>query len=175
MKLTDTKVKNAKPQDKPYSLQDGSGLYLEIRPSGSKFWRYRFWLTPEKDGRYTIGEYPSVSLSDARKQREWAREQVKAGLNPTDVRKQDKAQDNAEKANTFKLVAEEWIDRKRHTWKHATKIQVESFLAINAYPAFGNKAIRDVKASEILAVLQDMEKRGSVNSLPWRGLTPQFW
>ncbi|HDU2651935.1 TPA: tyrosine-type recombinase/integrase [Yersinia enterocolitica] len=164
MKLTDTKVKNAKPQDKPYSLQDGSGLYLEIRPSGSKFWRYRFWLTPEKDGRYTIGEYPSVSLSDARKQREWAREQVKAGLNPTDVRKQNKAQDNAEKANTFKLVAEEWIDRKRHTWKHATKIQVESFLAINAYPAFGNKAIRDVKASEILAVLQDMEKRGSVSS-----------
>lgn len=66
-------------------LQDGQGLYLEVRPTGSKFWRYRYWLTPTKDGRYSIGEYPSVSLSDARKEREWAIEQVKQGLNPTDV------------------------------------------------------------------------------------------
>ncbi|CDH02575.1 Arm DNA-binding domain-containing protein [Xenorhabdus bovienii] len=44
MPLTDTKIKNAKPKDKPYSLPDGNGLYLEIRPTGAKFWRYRFWL-----------------------------------------------------------------------------------------------------------------------------------
>ncbi|HBL5393123.1 TPA: DUF4102 domain-containing protein, partial [Enterobacter hormaechei] len=56
MPLTDTKIRNAKPQEKPYSLQDGQGLYLDIRPTGAKIWRYRFWLTPKKDGRYTIGE-----------------------------------------------------------------------------------------------------------------------
>ncbi|MCK6897072.1 Arm DNA-binding domain-containing protein [Enterobacter bugandensis] len=66
-----------------YSLQDGQGLYLDIRPTGAKIWRYRFWLTPKKDGRYTIGEYPAVSLADARREREWAREQVKQGKNPT--------------------------------------------------------------------------------------------
>jgi integrase len=164
MPLTDTKIKNARPQEKPYTLQDGQGLYLEIRPSGAKFWRYRFWLTPTKDGRYTIGEYPSVSLSDARKEREWAREQVKLGHNPTDIRKRQKQQNVAEASNTFKLVAEEWIDRKSHTWKPATKEQVESFLAINAYPAFGHKPIREVTAHEILAMLRGMEKRGSVSS-----------
>lgn len=164
MPLTDTKIKNARPQEKPYTLQDGQGLYLEVRPSGAKFWRYRFWLTPTKDGRYTIGEYPSVSLSDARKEREWAREQVKLGHNPTDVRKRQKQQNVAEASNTFKLVAAEWIERKAHTWKQATKEQVESFLAINAYPAFGDKAIRDVTAHEILAMLRGMEKRGSVSS-----------
>ncbi|MGP9419313.1 tyrosine-type recombinase/integrase [Ewingella sp. AOP9-I1-14] len=164
MPLTDTKIKNARPQEKPYTLQDGQGLYLEIRPSGAKFWRYRFWLTPTKDGRYTIGEYPSVSLSEARKEREWAREKVKLGHNPTDIRKRQKQQNVAEASNTFKLVAEEWIDRKSHTWKSATKEQVESFLAINAYPAFGHKPIREVTAHEILAMLRGMEKRGSVSS-----------
>lgn len=146
MPLTDTKIKNARPQEKPYILQDGQGLYLEIRPSGAKFWRYRFWLTSTKDGRYIIGEYPSVSLSEARKEREWAREQVKLGHNPTDIRNRQKQQNVAEAANTFKLVAEEWIERKSHTWKPATKEQVESFLATNAYPAFGHKPIRDVTA-----------------------------
>ena len=46
--LTDTKIRTAKPAEKPYVLQDGSGLYLDVRPSGAKVWRYRYWLTPEK-------------------------------------------------------------------------------------------------------------------------------
>ena len=164
MPLTDTKIKNARPQEKPYTLQDGQGLYLEIRPSGAKFWRYRFWLTPTKDGRYTIGEYPAITLSDARKEREWAREQVKLGYNPTDVRKRQKQQRVVEASNTFKLVAMAWIQGKSHTWKLATKEQVESFLAVNAYPAFGDRAIREVTAYEILAMLRDMEKRGAISS-----------
>lgn len=164
MPLTDTKVKNARPQDKPYTLQDGQGLYLEVRPTGSKFWRYRYWLTSSKDGRYTIGEYPSVSLSDARREREWAREQVKLGHNPTDVRKQQKQQNLAESVNTFELVAKEWIEKKRPHWTAGTTQQTENFLAINCYPAFGHKPIRNVTAHEILAVLREMEKRGSVSS-----------
>lgn len=164
MPLTDTKVKNAKPQDKPYSLQDGQGLYLEVRPTGAKFWRYRYWLTPTKDGRYTIGQYPTISLAEARKEREWAREQVKKGLSPTDVRRHEKQQNIAEAANTFRLVAKEWIEKKRPTWTKGTCTQVENFLAINCYEAFGDKPIRDVTAHEILSVLKAMEKRGSVSS-----------
>ncbi|MEA5104742.1 phage integrase central domain-containing protein [Pantoea sp. S18] len=164
MPLTDTKVKTARPQEKPYTLQDGQGLYLEVRASGAKFWRYRYWLTSTKDGRYTIGEYPSVSLSDARREREWAREQVKRGLNPTDVRKKEKQQNLAEASNTFELVAKEWIERKRPNWTAGTCEQVEQFLKINCYPVFGNKPIREVTAHEILAVLRGMEKRGSASS-----------
>ncbi|MFZ4835617.1 tyrosine-type recombinase/integrase [Rouxiella sp. Mn2063] len=164
MALTDTKIKNAKPQDKPYTLQDGNGLYLEVRPTGSKFWRYRFWLTPTKDSRYTIGEYPSVSLSDARRGREWAREQVKLGFNPTDVRKKEKLSNIAEASNTFELVAKEWIEKKRPNWTAGTRVQVETFLKVNCYPAFGKKPIRDVTSHEILFVLQSMERRGSASS-----------
>lgn len=164
MPLTDAKVKNARPKESPYTLPDGHGLYLEVRPSGAKFWRYRYWITPTKDGRFTIGEYPLVSLSEARKHREWAKEQVKKGLNPTEVKKLEKLKQANEAANTFELVAKEWIERKKHTWKEATKEQIESFLAINVYPALGSRPIRDVTAHDLLAVLRTMEARGSVSS-----------
>lgn len=164
MPLTDTKVKNAKAQDKPYSLQDGHGLYLDVRPSGAKFWRYRYWITPTKDGRYTIGEYPSVSLLDARKERSWAREQVKLGRNPTIVKKQDRQHNIAEDRNTFEIVAKEWIEKKRPHWTAGTATQTENFLSFNCYPAFGSKPIRKVTSHDILSVLRDMERRGSVSS-----------
>lgn len=78
-RLTDTRCRTAKPSDAPYLLQDGRGLYLEVRPTGLKVWRYRYWLTPERAGRYTIGHYPTVSLGDARKERERIRAMVAAG------------------------------------------------------------------------------------------------
>jgi hypothetical protein len=97
-------------------LQDGSGLYLEVRPTGAKFWRYRYWLTPEKDGRYTIGEYPSVSLSEARRERERVRELVKQGIHPTQEKKTEKLRQSHERANTFEAIAREWLERKKGKW-----------------------------------------------------------
>ena len=164
MSLTDTKVRNAKPQEKPYQLQDGNGLYLDVRPSGVKVWRYRYWLTPKKDGRYTIGEYPSISLSDARKIREWAREQVKSGSSPKDVKDREKKIKAAQNANTFQLVAEEWISRKSPTWKPATGTQIHNFLSKNVYPVLGDTPIRDITAHDILSILREMENRGAATS-----------
>ena len=84
MPISDTKARTAKPKDKPYKLLDSEGLYLEVRPSGRKYWRYRFNIK-KKEGIYTIGEYPSVSLAEARKERDWARLQAREGLSPNDV------------------------------------------------------------------------------------------
>ncbi|EOC0143753.1 tyrosine-type recombinase/integrase [Cronobacter sakazakii] len=164
MSLTDVKVRNARPTGKVTRLSDSDGLYLEVRTTGAKIWRYRFYLPDGKDSRYTIGEYPAVSLSEARAERDRVRELVKKGVNPTDARRQNKELEKAEAANTFKTVALEWIEKKRPTWTHGTCKQVESFLAINCYPAFGDKPIRDIAAHEILAVLRRMEQRGSVSS-----------
>ncbi|MDE9467309.1 tyrosine-type recombinase/integrase [Xenorhabdus bovienii] len=164
MPLTDTKIKNAKPKDKPYSLPDGNGLYLEVRPTGAKFWRYRFWLTPTKDSRYTIGEYPYIGLADARKERDWAKEQVKKGHNPTDVKKKEKYLAELEKGNTFKAIALEWINKKEPNWSDGTTEQVKTFLDKNCYPAFGDNPIREVTAHDILKVLKSMEARGSASS-----------
>ncbi|PKO50126.1 MAG: integrase, partial [Betaproteobacteria bacterium HGW-Betaproteobacteria-21] len=76
--LTDAKCRAAKPLEKTYRLTDTHGLCLEVRPSGAKFWRYRFRLA-EKQNMHAIGEYPTVSLQDARRARDEARELVRKG------------------------------------------------------------------------------------------------
>lgn len=159
--LTDTKLRTAKPAEKPYILQDGSGLYLEVRPSGAKFWRYRYWLTPEKDGRYTIGEYPAVSLAEARRERERVRELVKLGINPTHEKKTEKLRQSHERANTFEAVAREWLDRKKGKWSPYSHKQATSCLEQNAFPKVGRLPIRKVTAAHLLEILQAMEKRGA--------------
>jgi integrase len=159
--LTDTKLRTAKPAEKPYILQDGSGLYLEVRPSGSKYWRYRYWLTPEKDGRYTIGEYPAVSLAEARRERERVRELVKLGVNPTQEKKTDKLRQSHERANTFEAVAREWLERKKTKWSTYSHKQATSCLEQNAFPKIGKLPIRKVSAAHLLEILQAMEKRGA--------------
>ena len=161
--LTDTKIRTAKPTDKPYILQDGNGLYLEVRPSGSKYWRYRFWLTPEKDGRYTIGEYPAISLSEARRERERAREMVKLGINPTHEKQTDKLRQAVSRATTFEAVTREWLDKKADKLTPYSIKQMTSAFEQNAFPKIGRLPIRSVTAAHLLDVLQTMEKRGAAS------------
>jgi integrase len=159
--LTDTKLRNAKPLANPYKLQDGQGLFLEIRPSGSKFWRYRYWKADGKDGLYTIGEYPDVSLSDARKAREWARDQVKQGLNPTEVKKAERLSQSDENATTFELIAREWIEENKKHWSERYAKQVEDNLEKDVFPTIGAFPIRSVKAAHLLGIIRKVDKRGA--------------
>ncbi len=164
MPLTDTKIRSAKPQEKPYQLQDGQGLYLDVRPSGAKIWRYRFWLTPKKDGRYTIGEYPGVSLADARREREWAREQVKQGRNPTVVKDTEKMVVFGDAANTFSSVANDWYERKCISWAEKTMEVNRGYLDKHILPYIGKIPIKDVKAAHILSIMRSLEKEGNAYS-----------
>lgn len=159
--LTDIKVRSAKPSAKPHKLQDGQGLYLDVRPSGAKIWRYRYWLTPEKDGLFTIGDYPGVSLADARKAREWAREQVKLGLNPTIVKQAEKARRIGEAAETFESVALEWIEHNRDHWSKRYCDQADGYLKADVFPHIGALPIRSVEAAHLLPIIKRVEKRGA--------------
>lgn len=159
--LTDTKVRNAKPTEKPYKLPDGLGLYLDVRPSGAKIWRYRYWMTPEKDGIYTIGEYPGVSLSDARKEREWARDQVKQGINPTHAKEAERLRRMGEAANTFEAIAREWIDQNREHWSARYLYQAETFLGKDVFPKIGSLPIKMVTSAHLLGIIRAVEERGA--------------
>lgn len=159
--LNDTRIRAAKPADKPYTLQDGSGLYLEVRPSGAKVWRYRFWLTSEKDGRYTIGEYPSVSLSDARRERERAREMVKQGVNPTFEKQTDKLRQATVRAETFEAVAREWIGKMKARWTPYYLTQVERGMAGDIFPCIGRLPMKTITAAHVLEILRRAERRGA--------------
>ncbi|HEN3599513.1 TPA: tyrosine-type recombinase/integrase [Yersinia enterocolitica] len=161
MKLTDTKARNAKPQEKAYQLQDGNGLYLDVRPSGVKTWRYRYWITPTKDGRYTIGSYPAVSLAEARRVREWAREQVKNGIAPKEAKAVERDIAKAENANTFEIVAKEWLNKKGEHWAKNSKNQITGFMYNDIFPAIGAMPMREINASHILKIIRDLESRGA--------------
>ncbi|MFP5431467.1 MAG: tyrosine-type recombinase/integrase, partial [Gammaproteobacteria bacterium] len=123
MPLTDTALKTAKPQEKPYRLSDSGGLYIEVAPSGGKWWRlkYRF---EGKEKRLSLGTYPEVSLKDARERRDEARKLVAAGVDPSVHRQATKAAKEAENANTFEVVAREWFGKQSATWasSHADKV-----------------------------------------------------
>lgn len=102
MTLTDTKIRNAKPRNKPQRLFDERGLYLEVSPAGGKWWRlkYRFG---GKEKRLSLGVYPDVSLKDARDRRDDSRRLLADGIDPSDNRKATKAASIDRAANSFEL------------------------------------------------------------------------
>ncbi|MCI5139280.1 MAG: DUF4102 domain-containing protein, partial [Candidatus Electrothrix sp. AR1] len=88
-KLTAVQVRKASQKEKAYKLADGQGLNFHVAPSGKKTWRYRFRLN-NKESTYVLGEYPDMTLEQARKARAEAREKVKAGINPAHERQEQK-------------------------------------------------------------------------------------
>ena len=101
--LNDTQCRNAKAQERPYKLTDGNGLYLEIKAGNNgKVWRYRYELGG-KQGSYTIGDYPNISLSEARQERQRARELVKQGKNPSHIRQDERIRQELADAVTFEM------------------------------------------------------------------------
>lgn len=80
--LTDIQVRNAKPRDKPYKLADGGGMYLEVMPTGSKFWRMSYRQSNGKGNRLTFGSYPETTLAEAREKRTAARRLLRDGIDP---------------------------------------------------------------------------------------------
>src|SRR5208282_3642055 len=134
--LTDSKARSAIADRRPRKLSDGGGLYLHIRPTGSKYWRlaYRF---NGKQKLLAIGVYPEVSLAKARKARQDARDNLALGVDPGENKKESKRKARESSANTFEAVAREWHETKRDWWTtgHAKKI-IDS-LRSNIFPGIG--------------------------------------
>lgn len=156
--LTDAKCRAAKPKEKAYRLTDTHGLCLEVRPSGSKFWRYRFRLA-EKQNMAALGEYPAMSLQDARRARDEARELVRKGINPSHHRELEKAERILALGSTFAVVAGSWIARNEGDWSANYTRQVKARMAGDVFPEIGNYPIADLKPVHVLAVIRKVEKR----------------
>lgn len=118
--LTDIQIKNAKPKDKPYTLADGGGMYLEVMPTGSKIWRMAYRQANGKNNRLTFGAYPEVSLLDARAKRMDARKLKAAGTDPAAIRDDGKRIAADKRANTFEKLAREWHTNRLATWHQTT-------------------------------------------------------
>lgn len=160
MPLTDVKIRQAKPGDAPIKMTDGGGLVLEVRPNGSKLWRYRYRLAG-KENLYAIGSYPEISLADARAERDMARVHVKAGRHPAHVRQTEKAQQLAENRNTFRAVAEDWIEQRLSKRTERYRDQIGKAFAANVYPYIGRLPMREITAAQVLDIMRRMDDRGA--------------
>lgn len=159
--LTETQIKSAKAREKNYKLFDGGGLYIEVPSVGSKRWRFKYSF----DGReklLALGIYPEVTLAEARDHREQARRLVRNGQDPSALRKAAKPQAIADR--TFRVIAEEWLDKKRVTWSANYVDKVRTSLARDAYPALGNRDIGSIKIADMLSVLRAVEARGALET-----------
>lgn len=158
--LTDTQCRNAKAKEKPYKLTDGKGLYLEVRPNGSKLWRYRYRIAG-KENLFAVGDYPAMGLTEARAEREAARKLVKDGIHPAHRRRTETLRRSIEAESTFKAVAEVWIKENTPHWSENYKRQIDQRFAGDAYPLIGALPIRSVTPADVKGVLKKVEKRGA--------------
>jgi integrase len=157
--LTDVGVRNAKPKDgKTSRFRDGGGLWLIVEPSGKKWWKLRV-VFAKKENSFSLGEYPTVSLSGAREGRDKTRRQIAAGIDPGLTRKGEKAQLTGE--GTFEVVARDWYKRNTDNskWSSGHAIDIMSRLENDVFPFIGQRPIAEITANEMLVVLRRIEAR----------------
>jgi integrase len=157
MSLSDTRLKAARPQQRPYKLADSLGLLLLVTPNGGRLWRFRYRYNG-REGMIGLGSYPATSLKDARERRDAARKQLEAGQNPSSVR----AEARDRQGVTFEALATEWLSRQTFTAK--TRSKAEWMLNDLVMPHLGARPINELTAPEILAVLRRIEARGKLET-----------
>lgn len=159
MALTEVTIRNAKPQAKPYKLGDSGGLFLLVTPAGGKLWRMKF-RTAEKEKLLSIGAWPAISLANARKERDKARELLAAGADPAREKQKAKILARTAAANTFADVGREYLDkRKREGAAPRTADKAEYYLSRFA-SNLGRMPIDEITPPDVLAVLRVWENQG---------------
>ena len=161
MPITHVAVVNAKPREKPYRLFDGRGLYLEISPSGGRWWRFKYRFDG-KEKRLSLGVYPDVSLKEARDHLDDVRRKLRAGIDPGEERKiQGKVFQAPPSGATFETVAREWFAKHSPAWAPGHGDKIIRRLELNIFPWLGAKPIADIKPLELLGTVQRTEQRGA--------------
>ena len=162
MPLTDVTVKNTKPSVKAKKLSDAQGLYLEVMPNGSKYWRLKYRFSG-KEKRLALGVYPEVSLAEAREKRDQARKLLKSGIDPSEARKEEKLQQLANTENSFETIAREWHENQKLSWTPRHASYVLRRLEADLFPALGVSPICNITAPQLLGALRVIESRGAID------------
>lgn len=163
MPLSDTAIRAAKPKEKTYLMTDGEGMYLEITPSGGKWWRFKYRFDG-KQKRISLGTYPDTGLKEAREKRQEARRQLAAGIDPGESRKAQKAAGAEDNPNSFEVIAREWYGRQASSWVPSHAEKIISRLERDLFPWLGKREIGTITAPDLLAALRRIEERGAVET-----------
>ncbi|EEC8903494.1 integrase arm-type DNA-binding domain-containing protein, partial [Escherichia coli] len=165
--LTTVQIKAARPAEKEYTLQDGGGLFLLVKPSGSKLWRFSYYRPSDKKRiLLSFGSLDDVSLADARKRRSEYRALISAGTDPQGHEKKKREAEARRQGNTFENVAAAWYQVKisqnlapntiKDIWRSLDKY---------VFPFIGNTPIDTLTARRFVEVLTPIKERGNLETL----------
>jgi len=161
---TDLQIRNLKPDEKDawYSLVNGKGLRLLLKPNGQKYWRlkYRFG---GKQKTLALGVYPDISMKDARRLVYEAKSLIQEGIDPSLERKAKKRQNILNAGNLFESIAEEWWQHQKGTWTddHANRVWLR--LKDNTFHTLGSRVITELTPQDVIAVIRKIEQRGALD------------
>lgn len=155
--LTATSVAHAKAKEKPYKLSDRDGLYLLVKPSGTRYWRmnYRFHGSQRT---ITFGRFPEILLVDARERLLEARRLLAKGIDPVDQAKLDKIADSLAASNTFKAVSDDWLEKMRLEGRAPASIKKYEWQLGLVMPELGRRPVARLTAQEVLLALKKIER-----------------
>lgn len=159
MSLTDTAIRKLKSAEKPVRVFDSGGLYLEVAPSGGKWWRLKYRYGG-KEKRISLGVYPDVGLKNARDRRDAARKLITEGVDPGEHRKEQKAARAERAASNFEVVAREWFSKYSPNWAKSHADKIISRFERDVFPWLGSRPIAEINAPELLRAIRRIEERG---------------
>lgn len=160
MPLNARQVETSKPKEKIYKLFDGGGLYLQINPNGSKYWRMKYRFSG-KEKKLSFGIYPDITLAEARIRRDDSRKLLADGKDPSEVKKTELIAQKLSLTNTFENIAIEWYESRVASWSKNYADYVLRGFKNNVFPYLGARAVNEIKPLELLTVLQRIEKRNA--------------
>ncbi|HDQ6873717.1 TPA: integrase arm-type DNA-binding domain-containing protein [Escherichia coli O166:H28] len=149
MALTDTAIRKTKPSNKPFKMTDSSGLYLLIKPNGSKLW-YMKYRIDGKEKKLAFGPYPEISLLQARRLRETARNNIRAGVDPAAVKQTEKQK--KKNGQTFSQIATNWHGEHKRWSEHYAKTVMRR-LEMYVFPDIGDRLIEEIETEDLLVTL----------------------
>ena len=160
MPLTDTKLRSLRPTEKPHRVFDGDGLYIEVRPNGGKWWRFKYRYEG-KEKLLSFGTYPEVPLSLARTRRVDARQLVAASTDPSVARIHAKYAKQRESLSTLEAVARAWLAHRAPGWTAGTLEAITASLRNHVFPVLGTRPVRDIASRDIKQVVQAIDNQGA--------------
>lgn len=162
MSLCDLDCRQAKALQKAYRLYDTGGLYLDVKPTGTKVWRLRYKYYG-KEKLLTIGKYPTVSLLQARIRQAEAKQNIENDIDPAQLKQDEKKAKRFKQTQTFELVAKEWHERNFDIWSVDHAKDILRRLQNNVFPFIGKKPISLLTVQDILYCIRKMEDRNALH------------
>lgn len=164
--LTNNEILKAKPQEKDFTLHDGDGLFLLVKTSGKKLWRFRY-QRPASSGRtnLSLGSYPALTLAVARQMRDQYLSLLAQGIDPQKQQEEVSEQRQIELDSIFSVVAGRWFQLKSKSVTEEYAKDVWRSLEKDIFPSIGEIPVQALKAKTIVEALEPIKARGALETV----------